>query len=168
MLPTSEFPSFNFHGQEVSRRHLTKEARVRSQAICDLWWTKRLWDRYFSRFVVLLLSLRFHNCSIRHNLTLKKQCLKVYTGRSLRYADPKGRSLAEIVGSNPAEVMDFFCYVVCCKSRYCKCVVRWGRSLCVELITRPEESWRLWCVVMRDLETSRTRKTWLHICILQL
>ena len=62
----------------------------------------------------------------------------------------------------------FFCYVVCCKSRYCKCVVRWGRSLCVELITRPEESWRLWCVVMRDLETSRTRKTWLHICILQL
>jgi len=30
-----------------------------------------------------------------------------------------------------------------------------GRSLCDELITRPEESYRLWCVVVCDLETSR-------------
>jgi hypothetical protein len=30
-----------------------------------------------------------------------------------------------------------------------------GRGLCDELITRPEESYRLWCVVVYDLETSR-------------
>jgi len=30
-----------------------------------------------------------------------------------------------------------------------------GRSLFDELITRPEESYRLWCVVVCDLETSR-------------
>jgi len=30
-----------------------------------------------------------------------------------------------------------------------------GRGLCDELITRPEESCRLWCVVVCDLETSR-------------
>jgi len=30
-----------------------------------------------------------------------------------------------------------------------------GRGLCDELITRPEESYRLCCVVVRDLETSR-------------
>ena len=30
-----------------------------------------------------------------------------------------------------------------------------GRGLCDELLTRPEESYRLWCVVVRDLETSR-------------
>ena len=30
-----------------------------------------------------------------------------------------------------------------------------GRDLCDELITRPEESYRLWCVVVCDLETSR-------------
>jgi len=30
-----------------------------------------------------------------------------------------------------------------------------GRGLCEELITRPEESYRLWCVVVCDLETSR-------------
>jgi hypothetical protein len=30
-----------------------------------------------------------------------------------------------------------------------------GRGLCDDLITRPEESYRLWCVVVCDLETSR-------------
>ena len=30
-----------------------------------------------------------------------------------------------------------------------------GRGLCDELITRPEEFYRLWCVVVCDLETSR-------------
>jgi hypothetical protein len=30
-----------------------------------------------------------------------------------------------------------------------------GRGLCYELITRPEESYRLCCVVACDLETSR-------------
>ena len=30
-----------------------------------------------------------------------------------------------------------------------------GRGLCDELITRPEESYRLLCVVVYDLETSR-------------
>jgi len=35
-----------------------------------------------------------------------------------------------------------------------------GRSLCDELITRPEESYRLWCVVVCDLETSRVRRPW--------
>ena len=28
-----------------------------------------------------------------------------------------------------------------------------GRGLCKELMTRPEESYRLWCVVVCDLET---------------
>jgi len=30
-----------------------------------------------------------------------------------------------------------------------------GRGLCDELITRLEESYRLWCVVVCDRETSR-------------
>jgi hypothetical protein len=30
-----------------------------------------------------------------------------------------------------------------------------GRGLCDELIARPDESYRLWCVVVCDLETSR-------------
>jgi len=35
-----------------------------------------------------------------------------------------------------------------------------GRGLCDELITRPEESYRLWCVVVCDQETSRMRRPW--------
>jgi len=35
-----------------------------------------------------------------------------------------------------------------------------GRGLCVGLITRPEESYRLWCVVECDLETSGMRRPW--------
>jgi len=36
-----------------------------------------------------------------------------------------------------------------------ECRVLSGRGLCDELITRPEESYRLSCVVLYDLETSR-------------
>jgi hypothetical protein len=35
----------------------------------------------------------------------------------------------------------------------CECCVLSGRGLCDELITRPEESYRLCCVVVCDLET---------------
>ena len=35
-----------------------------------------------------------------------------------------------------------------------------GRGLCDELNTRPEESYRLWCVVVCDLETSRMGRPW--------
>ena len=37
----------------------------------------------------------------------------------------------------------------------CECRVLSRRGLCDELITRPEESYRLWCVVVCDLKTSR-------------
>jgi len=40
----------------------------------------------------------------------------------------------------------------------CDCRVLSGRGLYDELITRPEESYRLWCVVVCDLETSRMRR----------
>ena len=42
----------------------------------------------------------------------------------------------------------------------CECRVLSGRGLCDELITRPEESYRLWCVVACDLEISRIRVIW--------
>ena len=47
-----------------------------------------------------------------------------------------GRSLAVIVVSNPAGGMGD-CYDLCALSR---------RGLCVGLVTRPEESYRVWCV----------------------
>jgi hypothetical protein len=38
---------------------------------------------------------------------------------------------------------------VCCEGRGLS-----GRGLCDKLISRQEESYRLWCVVVCDLETS--------------
>ena len=61
-----------------------------------------------------------------------------------------GRSLAEIVGSNPAGGM-----TVCVEG----CVLS-GRGLCDGMITRPDKSYRLWCVVECDIETSRMRRPW--------
>jgi hypothetical protein len=40
----------------------------------------------------------------------------------------------------------------------CECCVLSGRGLCDGLITCPEESYRLWCVCVCDLETSNRRR----------
>jgi hypothetical protein len=55
-----------------------------------------------------------------------------------------GRSPTEILGSNPTGGMD-----ICCE-----CCVLSVRGLCDEMIPRPEESYRLCCVVVCDLEIS--------------
>jgi hypothetical protein len=55
-----------------------------------------------------------------------------FTERELRSA-LRGLSLAGIVGSNPGGGMDI-CLLCCVLS---------GRGLCDELITRPEESYRV-------------------------
>jgi hypothetical protein len=63
-------------------------------------------------------------------------------------------------GSAPARLLGFWVRIpldawisVCCD-----CCVLSGRGLWVGLITRPEESYRLWCVVVCDLETSWMRR----------
>ena len=58
---------------------------------------------------------------------------------------------AEIVGSYPAGVWILVC---------CECCVLLGRGLCDELITRPEDSYRLRCVPVCDVETTRMRRPW--------
>ena len=67
-----------------------------------------------------------------------------------------GRSPAEIVGLNPTGVWIFVC---------CECRVLSGRGLCDELVTRPEESYRLWCVTVCDLEISRIGAPYIYIYI---
>jgi len=42
----------------------------------------------------------------------------------------------------------------------CECYVLSGTGLCVGPITRPEKSYRLWCVVVCDLETTWMRRSW--------
>ena len=45
----------------------------------------------------------------------------------------------------------------------CECCVLSGRGLCDELITRPEESYRLWCVVVCDLENLVNEEAMTHV-----
>jgi len=40
----------------------------------------------------------------------------------------------------------------------CECYLLSGRGLCDELITRPEESYRLWYVVVCDLENLKNEE----------
>ena len=47
----------------------------------------------------------------------------------------------------------FVCYECCVLSGHYECCVLSGRGLCDELITCPEQSCQLWCVVECDLET---------------
>ena len=42
----------------------------------------------------------------------------------------------------------------------CECCALSDRGLCDELITRREESYRPWCVIVCDLETSGIRRPW--------
>jgi hypothetical protein len=83
-----------------------------------------------------------------------KVCLvKICISISPRIAGPSGRAVlgrspAETLGSNPTGGMD-----VCCEW----CVLS-GRGLCDGLITCPEESYRLWRIVVCDKETSKTRR----------
>jgi hypothetical protein len=42
----------------------------------------------------------------------------------------------------------------------CECCVLSGRGLCDGLITRPEESYRVWCVIVSDLETLWMGRPW--------
>jgi hypothetical protein len=42
----------------------------------------------------------------------------------------------------------------------CNCYVLSGRDLCDELIAHSEESYRLWYIVLCDVEPSRMRRPW--------
>ena len=45
----------------------------------------------------------------------------------------------------------------------CECCVLSGKGLCDELITRPEESYQLWCVVVCDLENLKNEEAMIRV-----
>jgi hypothetical protein len=45
----------------------------------------------------------------------------------------------------------------------CECCVLSGRGLCDELITHPEESYRLWCIIVCDLENLKNEEAMTHV-----
>jgi hypothetical protein len=71
--------------------------------------------------------------------------LAVLSGRPVYGVNRRSLPLVHIGVSNPTWGWVFFC---------CGCCVLSDKGLCDELIACPEESYQLWCVIMRDLETS--------------
>jgi hypothetical protein len=99
-------------------------------------------------------SLSF-SLSVSHEIMYIYIYIYIYICRSqwlrgLRRRSAAARLLRSWVRIPPGE-----CMFVCCE-----CCVLSGRGLCDELITRPEESYRMWCVIVCDVETSRMRRPW--------
>ena len=92
------------------------------------------------------LNLRRHRLS--ENLKGTSKLCRSQWPRGLRRRPSAARLLRLWVRIPPGAWM-FVC---------CECCVLSGRGHCDELITRPEESYRLWRVVVCDQETSTTRR----------
>ena len=88
--------------------------------------------------ICYLLALLAHHFLHVSRIRVKSLTLRQASGRAARLL----RSWVRI----PPGAWIFVC---------CECRVLSGRGLCDELSTRPEESYRLCCVVVCDLETSR-------------
>ena len=112
---------------------------------------------YYKRFNVYCIcyvtAKRPGICNINEILQFSFLCYLGSIWRSCRSQWPRGRrrrSAAARLLRSWVRITPGAWMFVCCE-----CCVLSGRRLWDELITRPEESYRLWCVVVCDLETSR-------------
>ena len=105
------------------------------------------------RIIFLLILLEDTPLCLQYNDEIKLYMYSVCRSQwphGLRRRSAAARLLRSWVRIPPGAWM-FVC---------CECCVLSGRGLCDELITRPEESYWLWCVVMCDLGSSRMRRPW--------
>jgi hypothetical protein len=97
-------------------------------------------------------DVHFFNCIFSHK-SLKIYTLMYCVCRSQWLCGLRPRSTAASLLRSwvriPPGAWMFVCCVLCVLS---------GRGLCDEMITRPDESYRLWRVVVRDQGNSLTRK----------
>ena len=124
-------------GTEANKcRQRNKERKT--QKIIGLWFSDRLFSMILQGYSSLKISRSTYFCS-----------------RSLWPRRLRGSSAANgLLGlwvRIPPGAWKFVC---------CECCVLSGRGLCGELTIHPEESYRLWCVVVCDLETSWMRRLW--------
>jgi len=82
-------------------------------------------------------------------------CVYIYICRSQWTRGIRGRFVAARLRRLWVRILPGAWMSVCVE-----CCVLSGRVLCDGLISRPEESYRMWCVVVCDLETSRMRRPW--------
>jgi hypothetical protein len=134
-----------------------KMGTCRSTKCTDITLTSQWQKSHFISFYKNIFHLFIYYGWLRSNVTvhtfwviyLQLYCRSQWP-RGLRRRSAAARLLRSWVRIQPG-AWKFVC---------CECCVLSGRRLCDELITRPEESYRLWCVVVCDLETSRMRRQW--------
>jgi hypothetical protein len=98
-------------------------------------------NKFLQIFLILLTRvIRHNNFIFNHSNTNRAR--RSQRPRGLRRRSAAARLLRTWVQIPPGAWM-FFC---------CECCVLLGRGHCDKLITRPEESYLLWCVVVCDLE----------------
>jgi hypothetical protein len=111
---------------------------------------RKLWTQYYNDIDDTVLSAKVYydilrNIYMRQNSYCRSQC-----PRSPRRSSAAAPLLSWWVGSpSGAWIFVFF-----------ECCVLSGRGLCDGLVTRPRESYRLWCVVQCELETPWIRRPW--------
>jgi hypothetical protein len=98
------------------------------------------------------VSLSYYRPTMKRNefRELNRKLCRSQWPRGLGYSSAASRPLRLWVWILPRAWM-FVCFECCLLS---------GRGPCDELITRPEEFYRVWCVVVCDLETSWMRRPW--------
>ena len=85
------------------------------------------------------VSLSSYNTQLKPNLTLQTN-LQQHVDPSSRAIQGVGQLSHSLVGIWVCVLPGAWIFVAC------ECCVLSGRGLCVGLITRPEESYRVWCV----------------------
>jgi hypothetical protein len=116
-------------------------------------------DVYLNTVIEHLQPGYFSQCR-RPRVTQHKTRNSILVLHILTVADFSGRAVQGVV-LRPLACWD--CGFESCPgitSVSCEWSVLSSRVLCDKLITRPEESYRLWCVVVCDLETSRMTRPW--------
>ena len=114
-------------------------------AVCTVWTCSCLWEVITFRFVCGRAASQFTNPP--PNAIFLLYCVM--------HGAPRRRSAAARLMRLWVRIPPGSWMSVCSE-----CCVLSGRGLCDELIARSEEPYRLWCVVVCDLETSWMRRPW--------
>ena len=99
-------------------------------------------NRYFCCDICIFRTVQLKKVNTVDNNCNYYHCCRSQWTRGLKRRSTAARLLRSWVQIAPETWIS-----VCCE-----CCVLSGRGLCDELITRPEESYQLWCVVVYDLE----------------
>ena len=149
------FDSLCLGGPAASNRSGSAAERKQSYAYDRGQVPTATWAKYFT-----VSSHRAAELTITFHAVCRFYLCNKLSGRSRWPRDLRRRSTAARLLRSWVRIPPGAWMFVCCE-----CCVLSGRGLWHELITRPEESYRLCCVVVCDLETSRMGAPYIYMTL---